>query len=70
MTSIAEIGEVIVLLIAVAGFVVTVNEIKKSGLTFKEPITHGKNRFDVAFREFVRATLRGLVITLWGNENE
>lgn len=38
------------------------------GETFEEPITHGKNKFDVAFREFVRATLRGLIITLWGNE--
>lgn len=68
MTSLNDIFELIVVIIALVGFLITVIEIKKSGLTFEEPITHGKNKFDVAFREFVRATLRGLIITLWGDE--
>ena len=64
MTSLDDIFELIVVIIALVGFLITVIEIKKSGLTFEEPITHGKNKFDVALREFARQVVRALLITL------
>ncbi len=67
MTDMDIFGSILTIFM-LSGLIYVIYGIKKSGLTFEEPITHGKNKFDVAFREFVRATLRGLIITLWGNK--
>ena len=42
-------------------------DIKKRGLKFEhldKPIVEGKSELDVAFREFARQVVRGLLITL------
>ena len=50
-----------------SGLLYVIYEIKKCGLKFEhldKPIVDGKNKLDVAFREFARQVVRGLLITL------
>lgn len=49
-----------------SGLIYIIYDIKKRGLKFEhldKPIVDGKSELDVAFREFVRQVVRGLLIT-------
>lgn len=50
-----------------SGLIYIIYDIKKRGLKFEhldKPIVDGKSKIDVAFREFARQVVRGLLITL------
>lgn len=50
-----------------SGLIYIIYDIKKRGLKFEhldKPIVDGKSELDVAFREFARQVVRGLLITL------
>lgn len=50
-----------------SGLIYVIYEIEKCGLKLEQldkPIVDGKNKLDVAFREFERQVVRGLLITL------
>lgn len=50
-----------------SGLIYVICEIEKCGLKLEQldkPIVDGKNKLDVAFREFARQVVRGLLITL------
>ena len=50
-----------------SGLIYVICEIEKCGLKLEQldkPIVDGKNKLDVAFREFARKVVRGLLITL------
>ena len=50
-----------------SGLIYIIYDIKKRGLKFEhldKPIVDGKSKLDVAFREFARQVVRGLLITL------
>lgn len=50
-----------------SGLIYVIYEIEKCGLKLEQldkPIVDGKNKLDVAFREFAKQVVRGLLITL------
>lgn len=66
MTDIDTFGSILAIFMF-SGLLYVIYEIKKCGLKFErldKPIVDGKNKLDVAFREFARQVVRGLLITL------
>ena len=60
---IERIYEIIVVLMVLVGYAKIVTVIKEISKTLDEPIVDGKSELDVAFRKFVRAVLKELLIT-------
>lgn len=66
MTDIDTFGSILAIFMF-SGLIYVIYEIKKCGLKLEQldkPIVDGKNKLDVAFREFARQVVRGLLITL------
>lgn len=57
----------ILTILMLSGLIYVIYKIKKDGVKFEhldKPIVEGKSALDVAFREFARQVVRGLLITL------
>lgn len=66
MTDMDIFGSILTIFM-LSGLIYVIYDIKKRGLKFEhldKPIVEGKSELDVAFREFVRQVVRGLLITL------
>lgn len=66
MTDMDIFGSILTIFM-LSGLIYVICEIEKCGLKLEQldkPIVDGKNKLDVAFREFARQVVRGLLITL------
>lgn len=66
MTDMDIFGSILTIFM-LSGLIYVIYDIKKRGLKFEhldKPIVEGKSELDVAFREFARQVVRGLLITL------
>lgn len=66
MTDMDIFGSILTIFM-LSGLIYIIYDIKKRGLKFEhldKPIVEGKSELDVAFREFARQVVRGLLITL------
>lgn len=66
MTDMDIFGSILAIFM-LSGLIYIIYDIKKRGLKFEhldKPIVEGKSALDVAFREFARQVVRGLLITL------
>lgn len=66
MTDMDIFGSILTIFM-LSGLIYVIYEIEKCGLKLEQldkPIVDGKNKLDVAFREFARQVVRGLLITL------
>lgn len=65
MTDMDIFGSILTIFM-LSGLIYVIYDIKKRGLKFEhldKPIVEGKSELDVAFREFARQVVRGLLIT-------